>query len=45
VALDRGRDLRRSIPLIKAQEQVGAATLRNPDIDLRTLAGGQKTHR
>jgi 3-phenylpropionate/trans-cinnamate dioxygenase ferredoxin reductase subunit len=45
VALNRGRDLRRSIPLIKAQEQVEAAMLRDPDIDLRTLAGVQKTHR
>jgi 3-phenylpropionate/trans-cinnamate dioxygenase ferredoxin reductase subunit len=45
VALNRGRDLRRSVPLIKAQEQVEAAMLRDPDIDLRTLAGGQKTHR
>jgi 3-phenylpropionate/trans-cinnamate dioxygenase ferredoxin reductase component len=43
VAINRGRDLRRSIPLIKVQEQVEAAMLRDPDIDLRTLAGGQKT--
>src|SRR3712207_5488655 len=39
VAINGGRDLRRSIPLIKAQEEVGAATLCNPDVDLRTLAG------
>jgi 3-phenylpropionate/trans-cinnamate dioxygenase ferredoxin reductase subunit len=45
VAIGRGRDLRRSVPLIKAQEQVEAAMLRDPDIDLRTLAGVQKTHR
>ncbi|HJQ29881.1 MAG TPA: FAD-dependent oxidoreductase [Rubrobacter sp.] len=45
VAIDRGRDLRRSMPLIKAQEQVEAAMLRDLDIDLRTLAGAQKTHR
>jgi 3-phenylpropionate/trans-cinnamate dioxygenase ferredoxin reductase subunit len=45
VTIGRGRDLRRSVPLIKAQEQVEAAMLRDPDIDLRTLAGVQKTHR
>jgi 3-phenylpropionate/trans-cinnamate dioxygenase ferredoxin reductase component len=45
VAIGRGRDLRRSVPMIKAQEQVEAAMLRDPDIDLRTLAGVQKTHR
>jgi 3-phenylpropionate/trans-cinnamate dioxygenase ferredoxin reductase subunit len=45
VAIGRGRDLRRSMPLIKAQEQVEAAMLRDPEIDLRTLAGVQKTHR
>jgi 3-phenylpropionate/trans-cinnamate dioxygenase ferredoxin reductase subunit len=38
VAINRGRDLRRSVPLIKVQDQVEAAKLRNPDIDLRTLA-------
>jgi 3-phenylpropionate/trans-cinnamate dioxygenase ferredoxin reductase subunit len=45
VAIGRGRDLRRSIPLIKAQEPVEGAMLRDPEIDLRTLAGMQKTHR
>lgn len=45
VAIGRGRDLRRSIPLIKAQRQVEAAKLRDPDIDLRTLASVQETHR
>ena len=45
VAIGRGRDLRRSIPLIKAQEPVEGAMLRDPEIDLRTLAGVQKTHR
>jgi 3-phenylpropionate/trans-cinnamate dioxygenase ferredoxin reductase subunit len=38
VAINRGRDLRRSVPLIKVQDQVEAAKLRDPDIDLRTLA-------
>jgi 3-phenylpropionate/trans-cinnamate dioxygenase ferredoxin reductase component len=39
VAINRGRDLRRSIPLIKAQEEIEAAKLCDPDVDLRTLAG------
>jgi 3-phenylpropionate/trans-cinnamate dioxygenase ferredoxin reductase subunit len=39
VAIDRGRDLRRSIPLIEAQEEVAAATLCDLEVDLRTLAG------
>ena len=45
VAINQGRDLRRSIPLIKAQEQVEGAMLRDPEIDLRTLADVQKSHR
>jgi 3-phenylpropionate/trans-cinnamate dioxygenase ferredoxin reductase subunit len=45
VAINRGRDLRRSIPLIKTQEEIAAAKLCDPDIDLRTLAGMQVTHR
>src|SRR5215208_4778167 len=44
VAINRGRDLRRSIPLIKNQEQIVAAELCDLDIDLRTLAGMQVTH-
>ena len=40
VALNRGRDLRRSIPLIKAQRPVEPAALRDPDLDLRVLASG-----
>ena len=43
--LDRGRDLRRSVPLTKAQGWVEAANLRDPEIDLRTLASVQGTHR
>jgi 3-phenylpropionate/trans-cinnamate dioxygenase ferredoxin reductase subunit len=39
VAINRGRDLRRSIPLIKAQEEIAAAKLCDPDVNLRTLAG------
>ncbi len=38
VAVNRGKDLRRSIPLIKAGRPVEPAKLRHPDIDLRTLA-------
>ena len=43
--LGRGRDLRRSVPLTKAQGWVEAANLRDPEIDLRTLASVQGTHR
>jgi 3-phenylpropionate/trans-cinnamate dioxygenase ferredoxin reductase component len=39
VAVNRAKDLRRSIPLIKAQEPIGAAKLCDLDIDLRTLTG------
>jgi 3-phenylpropionate/trans-cinnamate dioxygenase ferredoxin reductase subunit len=39
VAINGGRDLRRSIPLIKAQVEVAAAALGDLDVDLRTLAG------
>ena len=39
VAINRGRDLRRSIPLIKAQEEIAATTLCDLDVDLRTLVG------
>lgn len=38
VAVNRGKDLRRSIPLIKARRPVEPAKLRNPDLDLRVLA-------
>jgi 3-phenylpropionate/trans-cinnamate dioxygenase ferredoxin reductase subunit len=38
VAVNRGKDLRRSIALIKAGRPVEPAKLRHPDIDLRTLA-------
>jgi 3-phenylpropionate/trans-cinnamate dioxygenase ferredoxin reductase component len=38
VAVNRGKDLRRSIPLIKARRPLEPAKLRDPDIDLRTLA-------
>jgi 3-phenylpropionate/trans-cinnamate dioxygenase ferredoxin reductase component len=37
VAINRGRDLRRSTGLIKAQDRLEAARLRDPDVDLRTL--------
>jgi 3-phenylpropionate/trans-cinnamate dioxygenase ferredoxin reductase component len=35
VAANRGRDLRRSMRLIKAQQPIDAAKLRDPDVDLR----------
>ena len=38
VAVNRGKDLRRSMPLIKAQEPLDAAKLCDLDIDLRALA-------
>jgi hypothetical protein len=37
VAVNRGRDLRRSMRLIKAQRPVDATKLQDPDIDLREL--------
>src|SRR5215203_126549 len=43
VAFDRGRDLRRSVPLIKAQKRFEAARLRDPDVDLRTLVAAADT--
>jgi 3-phenylpropionate/trans-cinnamate dioxygenase ferredoxin reductase subunit len=39
VAVNWGRDLRRSMPLIKAREPVDAAKLCDLGVDLRTLAG------
>ena len=41
----RGRDPRRSIPLTKAQGWAEAANLRDPEIDLRTLASVRGMHR
>jgi 3-phenylpropionate/trans-cinnamate dioxygenase ferredoxin reductase subunit len=37
VALNRGKDLRRSMRLIKAQRPVDATKLQDPDVDLRAL--------
>ncbi len=37
VSVNRGRDLRRSMRLIKAQRPVDTTKLRDPDVDLRTL--------
>ena len=39
VAVNRGKDLRRSMPLIRAREPVDAAGLCDLGVDLRTLAG------
>jgi 3-phenylpropionate/trans-cinnamate dioxygenase ferredoxin reductase subunit len=44
VAINQGRDLRRSIPLIKIQEEIAAAKLCDLDVDLRTLAGAVSLH-
>jgi 3-phenylpropionate/trans-cinnamate dioxygenase ferredoxin reductase component len=43
VAANRGRDLRRSMRLIKAQRPVDATKLQDPDVDLRTLVGAADT--
>jgi 3-phenylpropionate/trans-cinnamate dioxygenase ferredoxin reductase component len=47
VSLNWGRDLRRSMPLIKAREPIEAAKLCDLDIDLRTLtsAAGARSDR
>jgi 3-phenylpropionate/trans-cinnamate dioxygenase ferredoxin reductase component len=37
VSVNRGKDLRRSMRLIKAQRPVDTTKLRDPDVDLRTL--------
>jgi 3-phenylpropionate/trans-cinnamate dioxygenase ferredoxin reductase subunit len=39
VAGNRGKDLRRSMRLIKAQRPVDATKLQDPDVDLRALVG------
>jgi 3-phenylpropionate/trans-cinnamate dioxygenase ferredoxin reductase component len=43
VALNRGRDLRHSMPLIRAREPVDAARLCDLDVDLRVLASAAGT--
>jgi 3-phenylpropionate/trans-cinnamate dioxygenase ferredoxin reductase subunit len=43
VALNRGRDLRRSIPLIRGRDHIDAARLCDLDVDLRTLASVAET--
>lgn len=47
VAIGRGKDLRRSMPLIRGQQPVEAAGLRDLAVDLRALAnsGAARTHR
>ncbi|MBA3426430.1 MAG: hypothetical protein H0U04_18265, partial [Rubrobacter sp.] len=44
VAANRGRDLRRSMRLIKAQCPVDAAKLRDLDVDMRLLADAASSH-
>lgn len=43
VAANRGRDLRRSMRLLKAQRPVDAIKLQDPDVDLRTLVDAADT--
>jgi 3-phenylpropionate/trans-cinnamate dioxygenase ferredoxin reductase component len=43
-AMNQGRDLRRSIPLIKTQEEIAAVKLCDLEVDLRTLAGAASSH-
>jgi len=38
VSVNRPRDVRRSMPLIRAAARPDPATLRDPDVDLRSLA-------
>ena len=38
VAINQGRDLRRTLPIIKARVRVDPARLADPTVDLRTLA-------
>jgi len=45
VAFDRGRDVQRVMPLIKARVQVDPATLRDENVDLRSLMPGAKPMR
>ena len=41
VALNRGKDIRKAMPLIKQRRAVDVQSLRDPAIDLRTLAASQ----
>jgi 3-phenylpropionate/trans-cinnamate dioxygenase ferredoxin reductase subunit len=43
VAANRGRDLRRSMRLLKAQRPVDTIKLQDPDVDLRTLVDAADT--
>ena len=45
VAFNRGRDVQRVMPLIKARVQVDPATLRDENVDLRSLMPGAKPMR
>ncbi len=42
VAINQGRDLRRTLPIIKARVAVDAARLADPNVDLRTLAPAER---
>jgi 3-phenylpropionate/trans-cinnamate dioxygenase ferredoxin reductase component len=45
IAFNRGRDVQRVMPLIKARVQVDPATLRDENVDLRSLMPGAKPMR
>jgi len=38
VAINQGRDLRRTLPIIRARVAIDPARLADPTVDLRTLA-------
>jgi 3-phenylpropionate/trans-cinnamate dioxygenase ferredoxin reductase subunit len=42
VALNRGKDVRRSAGMIRARARVDPAALRDEDVDLRKLAEGAR---
>jgi len=42
VAINQGRDLRRTLPIIKARVAVDPARLADPNVDLRTLAPAER---
>jgi len=42
VAINQGRDLRRTLPIIKARVAVDPARLADPNVDLRTLAPSER---
>ncbi len=45
LGVNRGKELRRSMPLIRARARVDPATLRDEDADLRQVASSSEDHR